>query len=346
MNRAMRLFLCFAVVFCGVALCVSRVCAAPSPAVSDAAIQIEFHPSSLVRGKDYTLGDIASVETADPAREQSLESLVLGRSPGLGSRMALSPQRLAMSLERLGIGEEAQCEYPKRIYLEREVQDVDLEDLREAVLDAVHDALTFEAEEAVIEEVRLPRKLRLPGGEVSYNTELRLPRRGVGSVSFRTEILVDGHPADTVSGSLQLDRVVEVLTVAQSLARGEPISVGACRLVEKRLSELRGAPLATNDLRAALRAKRDLEIGTVLTWSNAEKEILVRSGRPVRMLLDQARLRISTVGKAKANGALGDVIEVVNAKSGRRVRGVVVGRQAVRVGLDGGNPLLGEKHQQ
>jgi flagella basal body P-ring formation protein FlgA len=334
MNRAAPLFFRLAVVLCGVALCAPGGFAAPAAVVGDAAIQIEFHPSSLVRGQDYTLGDIASVQTNDPARERTIESLVLGRSPGLGSRMTLSPQRLEMDLARLGISEEAQCDYPKRMYLEREVQDIDLEDLRRAVLDTLHDEMPFEPGAAMIGEVRLPRKIRVPGGEVSFNTQLRLPRRGVGTVSFRTEILVDGHAADTVSGSLQLDRTVEVLTAAKSVARGEPISVGACQLVEKRLSELRGAPLASGDLRAALRAKRDLEPGVVLTWSNAEKEILVRSGKPVRMVLDQAGLRISTVGKSRANGALGDVIEVTNAKSGQRVRGVVVGRQTVRVGIE------------
>jgi flagellar basal body P-ring formation protein FlgA len=334
MHRVAPFLFCFAVVLFGMAFCGQQRVSASAAATSDAAIQIDFHTSSLVRGKDYTLGDIASVQSADADRERSLESLVLGRSPGLGSRMTLSPRSLAMSLERLGIGEEARCEYPKRIYLEREVQDVDLEDLREAILDALNDALPFEPEEAVVDEIRLPRRLRLPGGEVSYTTKLRFPRRGVGTVSFRTEIVVDGHLADTVSGSLKLDRLVEVLTVVRSLVRGEPIGVGTCQLVEKHLSELRGAPLTSKDLRAALRAKRDLELGAVLTWSNAEKEILVRSNKPVRMLLNQAGLRISTVGKSRANGALGDVIEVTNAKSGRRVRGVVVGRQTVRVGID------------
>ncbi|NQU42092.1 flagellar basal body P-ring formation protein FlgA [bacterium] len=118
-----------------------------------------------------------------------------------------------------------------------------------------------------------------------------------------------------------------------SVDRSEVLSADSCRSARRRVSELRGKPVEVKDLLGNLTARRALQPGEVLTWSNVEAEKLVRSGETVRMMLESANggLSISTAGLARSNGAMGDSVAVVNPTSGREVRGVVVGPRLVKV---------------
>ncbi len=293
--------------------------------------RIEFRKSNVVRGDNYTLGDIASIKTVDAARERRLACLVLGRSPALGNRIMLNPRFLELSLDRLGVTDEASLDFPDRIYIQRDVQNLDMETLRRTIEKEVRDQLPFQGEIVVIERIQLPKSLRLPTGTVSYKTDFRLPRRGVGAVSFQVEILVDGASKERISGSLYTDMMVPVLKAERAVARGELVRADACKETTIRLSEVRGNPVRTEDLPKALRTKRDLMPGDLVTWYNVEREILVQRGQTVRLVLQSAGIRISTLGRVSSQGALGDLVEVVNAKSGKKLQGYVVDRQTIRV---------------
>ena len=70
----------------------------------------------------------------------------------------------------------------------------------------------------------------------------------------------------------------------------------------------------------------------MLSWSNVERQVLVRRGGAVNLVLETAGgMRISTLGKSRANGALGDRVEVINLASGKRVNAIVAGRQMARI---------------
>ena len=63
---------------------------------------------------------------------------------------------------------------------------------------------------------------------------------------------------------------------------------------------------------------------------------LVRRGRAVTMTYEREGLRITALGQAQDDGALGEAVRVVNADSRRQVQGVVAGPD--RVALGGGLP--------
>lgn len=294
-------------------------------------VRIQFRKSNLVRGADYTLGDVASIQSSDAERERRLACLVLGRSPALGRRIMLNPRLLEMSLERLGVADEASVDYPERIFLQREVQDLDMEALRKRIVEEIRKELPFEGQKAVVEKVLLPRSLRMPAGAVSFKIDFRVPRRGVGSVSFRVDVLIDGLSVRKLSGSLHVDLMVPVLKVGKNVARSELIRPDLVNPTTIRLSEVRGIPVQADELRLALRTRRNLAPGDLLTWYNVEREILVRRGQTVRLVLQRAGIRISTLGKARTKGALGDLVEAVNTRTGKKLRGYVVDRNTIRV---------------
>ena len=131
-----------------------------------------------------------------------------------------------------------------------------------------------------------------------------------------------------------MDREVESLVCDKPLTRGQLLNPASCRIVRKRLSQLPNQPLAPTDLEAGsqLSARRNLQAGDALGWMDVERQVLVRRGQTVQMLLESSNgMRIALTGQARGNGALGDSIEVTNISSGKIVRGLVAGEQMVRV---------------
>ncbi|MBN1866244.1 flagellar basal body P-ring formation protein FlgA [Candidatus Sumerlaeota bacterium] len=299
---------------------------------SEAAAIVEFKSDALVTRAEYTLGDIAEVHAADAELAQRLKGLVMGKSPRLGIRQPLTSRQIELQLERQGIGAPTVAfEFPRRMFVERLGQDVDMTQLRREIEKELLAQTPFDGD-VVVERMMLPPAIRVPAGALAHTVEFRLPNRPVGSVAFVLDLLVDGESEKRISSVAQIDMEIDALRVEHSVRRGEQVVPGHCKATRMRLSDLRGVPVSPEDFATVLVARRDLKPGDWLVWSNVERFKLVRRGETVRLLLQSADgMRISTLGRSAGNGTLGDTVVVANASSGQRVQGIVVGRQLVQV---------------
>lgn len=296
-------------------------------------LRIRFRRVCVVRGKEVRLGDVADIETPDKRRAERLEHLSVGHSPAMGYRQRMHHVQLRAQLRSQGIDEtNAVIECPDSIFVEREIQKLDIDALRAEIERQVLDRIAFDPSEAVIEDVNLPREVVMNAGEVSWKIDVRVPRREVGHGSFTAEVCVGGNLERRLSGTLRLDRRVEVYETARAARRDEPIRPECCKAVVRYLSELRGTPLTRDDFAGPLEARRSLKPGEVLTWLNVERRLMVKRGQAVRMVLESDEgMRITTVGQSRDNGSLGDLVEVMNINSGKRIQAVVAGNRVVRV---------------
>ncbi|MFP4382305.1 MAG: flagellar basal body P-ring formation chaperone FlgA [Candidatus Sumerlaeia bacterium] len=293
---------------------------------------LRFKAHSEVSDDNYRLGDIAIIEGTEKDRKE-LASIIIGRSPSLGYKVPLQSGVLKRKLDQLGVDENrAQFIFPKKMLVERAVQEIDLDALRQAVRDKAAKQLPFDKDKIIISDVYMPKMLRVPAGKISYDITIRMPRRTVGTAVFMADIFVDGKKQRSLSGSLKIDVEIEVLQVAEPLTRGEKVNHGNLEVQKRRLSKVYGKPVQPTELGNNMTTKRPMNPGDVLTWRNMEREKLVERNDVVRMILkDGSGLRIATLGKAMQNGAKGDQIELTNIKSGKRVQGIVTGPKTVQV---------------
>lgn len=297
-----------------------------------AAVGLEVRSLCIVQGNDFTLGEIAKLQNIDADRRRRLTALEVGRSPRMGARLVMSASQIERALERIGVAEpEFELKIPDRVTLEREVQELDVEAFRGRVIEALLQKLPFESENVIIDRMHFPRKMLLPVGQVSERLRFRMPGRPTGTVLFDAEILIDGTLYQRLTGSVEVDLWVDALRAKDVINRGSALAPLAVEKARIRLSDVRGEPLLAEDLRPDFKVRRDLKPGDVITTSSVEREILVSQGNAVRMILERDGMRIATVGVSRGRGSLGDFVEVANAKSGKRLRAVVIGRNAVRV---------------
>ncbi len=301
-------------------------------------ITIYFNAYSSVSGIQYRLSDIARIEGNNKSLLHRLEALNLGRSPKLGNRVVWSARQLENHLERMGLQEdEAFLDIPKRVVVERASQQVETHRIRLFLEQALLEEAAFD--NAIIDRFRIPNALQLPAGDLQMTVEFRMPRKKTGTVPYRLDLIVDGEVYRTLNGTIHLDQMVQVLEVTSPIQRGEPIAINQVVSVEHRLSSIRGKMIRAESVLhlmkqsgSSLRAKRNLAQGEVLGWNTMEREVLVKRGQSVQMILENPTgMRITTKGRSNQSGSLGDIIEVVNISSGRKVQGVISGRQIVSV---------------
>jgi len=118
-----------------------------------------------------------------------------------------------------------------------------------------------------------------------------------------------------------------VVVAARHIPRGAPI--GPDDLTVERRDAKRLHATTTDEPGALLGrvASRTIRAGTPVRADWTERPTAVERGQRVRIVLENAGLRIEATGEARSDGAVGDVIRVVNSDSSREVMG--------RIGPDG-----------
>lgn len=295
------------------------------------AIAVRDH--SKVTGEAYCLRDVASISGASEKEAARLGAIELGRTPSLGYRMPIHPRYLEQVLRRQGVSSDnAQLILPDKIYVSRASQMLDVEALADAVIGTIKETLPYGESKIMVEDLFMPKAVLLPKGNVRYDVRLRMGRGGVGSIPFQVDVLVDDVKARSLSGAARVDVEVEVLKCVGPRSRGEELTWDGLEVASGRLSDIRGEIVTPRDLEQGLVARRQIRPGDILTWDSVRREQLVYRGETVRMVLgnDQG-LRITTLGQAREDGALGDTIEMVNLKSGEKVYGEIIADQVARV---------------
>jgi flagella basal body P-ring formation protein FlgA len=159
---------------------------------------------------------------------------------------------------------------------------------------------------------------------VAAGAEPQVEHVSVNSATGRFVIRINGTP---IAGFAKV--AVRYPVLVAPLARGDIITESNIEWLEE-ASARPGAVLDAEEL-VGKEARRALAAGSPLRASDVAAPILVKRGAVVTMSFVAAGLTLSEAGIAQATGGLGDVIDVKNVKSERVIRGVIEGKDRVRV---------------
>ncbi|MDX5594152.1 flagellar basal body P-ring formation chaperone FlgA [Pseudovibrio sp. SPO723] len=137
-------------------------------------------------------------------------------------------------------------------------------------------------------------------------------------------VVRDGR-AQTFALDGQANIMVEVTTLARRVKRGDIISSNDLRIerVPAQRMTRRAALDATQAVGQA--ARRSLRAGTILTENDITAPLLVKRGENIMVTYAIPGMQLTTIGRANADGAMGDIIEIKNMRSNKVVLGTVTG---------------------
>jgi|GEM_PF-2084659 len=155
----------------------------------------------------------------------------------------------------------------------------------------------------------------------------------LGAVSFRVTGFNGTQPIDngkTVSARVQ-QRVIAVIA-GEKIGRGDLIGRRQVRLREVLIDNASQAYLADTALVTGQVAAQTINPGDLITAASVKLPIAVSRRARVAVELNTGGIRITFNGIAHSEGAVGETIEVQNAKTGEKFTATVVGRGKVVAG--------------
>lgn len=204
-------------------------------------------------------------------------------------------------------------------------------EVRQVVVDFIRERTAGLGVEVNVKKVGLHGDLALPEGTVTY--EVSAPRQweGWGQASLALIVRVDDRVVKNVPVMVDVEALVDLVVTTRPVERGE-ILTPADVTVQKRDLAASGGKVArsTADV-VGLKVRVGMRGNTPLRTDYLERIPLVKSGQLVTVLLDSPALHITTTGRAKGAGSVGELITVQNISSNKDFPARIVDAGTVRV---------------
>jgi len=123
---------------------------------------------------------------------------------------------------------------------------------------------------------------------------------------------------------------MKVVTPTRDIARGEVIGDGDVVLGTASTTALSGNVLTSLAAVRGMEARRPLRAGEVISATDVRHPVVVTKGQTVTMTFDAPGVSLTAMGRAMAEGGVGDTVIVQNPASYRMVNAVVTGAGTVR----------------
>jgi flagella basal body P-ring formation protein FlgA len=127
-----------------------------------------------------------------------------------------------------------------------------------------------------------------------------------------------------------LAAAMQVVTPTRDIARGEVIGDGDVALGAPANPLMSGNALTNLDAVRGMEARRPLRVGEVIAATDVRHPVVVTRGQTVTMTFDAPGVSLTAMGRAMAEGGVGDTVVVQNPASYRMVSAIVTGAGTVR----------------
>ncbi|HSR50118.1 MAG TPA: flagellar basal body P-ring formation chaperone FlgA [Acidobacteriota bacterium] len=287
---------------------------------------IEVARQAEIDSETLVLGDIAVIRPDD----SELAAIPLGYAPYAGNYRWISRSEIEGLLRKWGKRREDVRLMMKddKVLVTRSSRLVSASEMEEAV--RAH----FEPQGYRVLSVQAPVDTVLPKGQLDIAVVPPSRLGNLSSVSIKLNLMLEGRlqRSQWVRASLSLERPVVV--ALRDLPSGHRITAADVGL-EQRQMQRSGDYFS--DLQAVVGTvtRRFSPAGQPLSGRFLHRPDLVRHGDIVTLLARGPSFLISTTGRAKGSGSMGEQIAVENLHSKKVVRAVITGSKEVQVNLPG-----------
>ena len=171
----------------------------------------------------------------------------------------------------------------------------------------------------------------LPAGEVSYEVVAPQEWEGWGRKSLALIVRVNDRVEKNITLNVEVEAMANIVVATRPLDFGMVVTSGE-RTVQKR--DLGTAPARACRQMAEVLGKRvkvAMRVNSPIRSDFLEKPLLVKSGQMVTIIAENGAFRITASGRARGNGAEGDLVMVQNLNAQKDIPALVVGDSLVRV---------------
>lgn len=151
--------------------------------------------------------------------------------------------------------------------------------------------------------------------------------------TFRATVVAPADSPDPVRRRIsgRVYPVVEIPVLRNAVAVGDVIDEADVQMVRMRASDTRANLISDPAALIGFSPRRKLRAGQPVPTGYVQRPIVIAKGDLVTVVIETAYMHLSNTGRAKQNGSLGDIIDILNIKSHRIVQGIVEAPSRARV---------------
>jgi flagella basal body P-ring formation protein FlgA len=316
------------------ALALALLCALlwPAPALF-AGVSVVVPPENTVTGPRILLGDIAAVgadSPADQALAQALGSADLGPAPLPGQKITLRRQQFEGRLISSGAPvNDARWLIPDTVTLTGAGQAAEESQIKKIVSEHLARTEPYASGRWEILSVSSPTPPALPPGQAEYRFAPQ-PSSNPAYLAGTIYFTVDGTEAARLRVTCQIDLQVKALLAVRDLPRGHVLSEEDLTESLTPFAKSKGA-LTQSSQAQGQTLKVSVRAGNPVRDRDLEKTFMVMKGDTVSITAQSGGLKVTALGQARENGALGQTISVINLDSKKTISAVVAGPGQVEV---------------
>jgi flagella basal body P-ring formation protein FlgA len=298
-----------------------------------AKVSVVVPPENTVNGPRIILGDIAAIgqdTEADKGLAELLEKADLGPSPLPGQKLTLRRQQFESRLTSSGAPvNDAFWLIPDTVTLTGTGQETDAGQIRQIIAEYLARTEPYSSGEHQILSVNSQSAPALPPGNVEYRFSPQ-PSSNPNYLSGTIFFTVNGEEAARLRVTAQIDLQVKAVVAVRDLPRGhilseEDLSESLTPFAKAKGALTEAAQAAGQTLKVGLRA------GSPVHDRDLEKAFMITKGETVTIIAQSGSLKVTALGQAKENGALGQTITVMNMDSKKNISARVIGPSQVEV---------------
>lgn len=203
--------------------------------------------------------------------------------------------------------------------------------VKDAVTEFVRQKTEGLGMETTLRRIGFQSDLKLPPGEVSF--EVAAPNRweGWGKANLALIVRVNGRVERNLTIPVEVEAFADTVVVLRALERGDVIGPDDVTVQRRDLSSLSGRVYQSVEEVVGKRARMPVRANMPLRGEQLEKIPLVKSGQLVTIVIENQAMRLTATGKARGNGAEGDIVKVQNLGSLKEVPARVIDSGTVQV---------------
>lgn len=294
------------------ALTTAWMAAGWSQAAQPATVRLQLKPDAVVTGHYVTLADVTVVGTANAQLKNMAENLRVARAPRIGYMEQLSRLELDQLVRsRLSVaGVKAEWSGAQAVKLQSAGRVVSAQPLVESAKQYLLKEISARFQAVEVEPAAPVADLELPAGELAFKPRTIDLRHVYPRMPVWVDIYVDGIAYRSVTVPFTVKGSQPVYVARRDLREGSVVSDADFELRNEEISALPNDPLASVDLHGAMRLKKPLASGQVVTHSHLSQPGMVFRGDLVKLVIAQGSVLIETLALAQQDAAIGQALRV------------------------------------
>ncbi|MBU2548531.1 MAG: flagellar basal body P-ring formation chaperone FlgA [Proteobacteria bacterium] len=313
------------------ALLAVSILALPGREASAAELSVTVKPRAEVTSDQVTLKDIAVISGPDGALKNDLAEVHLSRAPRPGQSLTIRRSYIEYRLRDSGLPLDGiEFSLPEKTEMTRAFQEIDTEWVRRVIMEYLSGSEVYQGREWELVSLTAGRSPRLPSGELTYQC---MPQ-GTASpdkVNLTIYLSVDGKEAGRIRATGQINLLVSAVVPVRRIERGYRIQAEDLKTVQVSLARVKKGSLTDPASAVGLTTRSRLSPGQPVKASDLFRDSVIERGDMVTIVAESGPIRVSTLGQAKQDGAVGDQIAVLNMSSKKIIKAEVAGPDQVRV---------------